>query len=171
MKEHIWREAQTQLFLHARDVILDFSLWTRADRAQWRQRILRDAHAWRPGSPTYSPTQTPAVHVRLYFLDCPLPICRERLLLRNERALHARAALLQTPMGTATGTAALLAKHPDALNFVIAPETFDAWCSILEPPTSEEEPTVLSCELDATTAPATTATSQAAEQPLPLQPP
>lgn len=68
-KELIWEEAQTAL-ADGQDVILDWSLWSRAARAAWTTRVT-----------------TAGYHFRLYFLDVPLGALLERLEQRNAARL------------------------------------------------------------------------------------
>ena len=64
-KELIWEEAQDFL-ANGRDVILDWSLWSKKARVEWPQRVLAAGYDY-----------------RLYYLDASLEILRRRLSKRN----------------------------------------------------------------------------------------
>ncbi|MFK7801419.1 MAG: AAA family ATPase [Anaerolineae bacterium] len=61
----MWEEAQ--LFLtDSRNVVLDWSLWSRAARAEWTQRVLAAGYGY-----------------KLFYLDVPLDRLKQRATVRN----------------------------------------------------------------------------------------
>lgn len=64
-KELIWEEAQ-EILAKDRDVVLDWSLWSKESRIEWPQRVLAAGYEY-----------------RLYYLDVSLEILRRRLSKRN----------------------------------------------------------------------------------------
>lgn len=93
-KQKIWLEAQEHLSQGV-DVVLDWSLWSREARAEWVEKIRAAGHDY-----------------RLYYLNAPLQMLRDRLANRNSsgtRSVH-----------------------------VIPLEEFDRFAPIFEPPSDEE---------------------------------
>lgn len=64
-KELIWQEAQ-EVLKNGRDAILDWSLWSRAARAEWSQKVLAAGYNY-----------------RLIYLDVSLAVLEQRLAARN----------------------------------------------------------------------------------------
>lgn len=67
VKNLMWSVAQ-QILAAGGDVILDFSLWSQADRRDWKERV-----------------QTAGFATKLYFVQCNTEEMRRRLQARNDR--------------------------------------------------------------------------------------
>jgi predicted kinase len=64
----IWEEAKAILD-NDRDVILDWSLWSRQSRIEWSQRVIAEGY-----------------HYKLIYLEVPIETLRQRLSARNAEA-------------------------------------------------------------------------------------
>ena len=67
-KDAIWKEAQDAL-RSGRDVVLDWSLWSRKSRLEWTEKVVRSGHAY-----------------KLLFFQVPLSELKLRLAKRNSDA-------------------------------------------------------------------------------------
>lgn len=67
-KHKIWEEAKVILG-NGRDVVLDWSLWSRESRTEWPLRVLAEGYDY-----------------KLIYLHVPLEILRQRLIRRNQDA-------------------------------------------------------------------------------------
>lgn len=178
VKEVIWRAAQEVIARHNANVILDFSLWYSDDREFWRQRILQDSMHWfnhcevKPWEFTKTDSSSiiddntqqshkftavsPAVQIKLHYIDCPTQTCRDRLERRNAQVMHARelesnanaelkASSTLTSNDANERAIEVMRRYPDAMNFIIDISVFDSWSGQMQVPTEQENPNMYNC--------------------------